>query len=464
MKTININNVKMQCSRRTEFIFRIFLYFLFIFVSFHIQISSFTVTDKAFGQTHFSSDDNPGFRIDKIVLSGNKRTKDYIILREMLLKEGDTASEEDIIRDRKRIRNTNLFEYVKIERIDQNGTNILKVYLTERMHVFPFPIFDFKENDFGKLSWGGGFSHFNLRGRNERFMVIATGGYNPSFETKYINPWFYDEKQMFCSLNIQYKKYESKTLRLDKFNDTRKKIYGELGKRFGLFTYFSCQASYQTIKVTGDPLGKVISNTGIDKILMLRTVFKYDYRDFRRYPSRGTVTEFWLTHYNIINTDIMFNRFGVRLKKFLPLRDFATIAAQVHTDLSTGDIPSYGRVYYGFGNRIRGYYERILEGDNILGGNIEIRIPFMKLKHYTWQNAPFAKKLFRDLEFGAGISFFTDAGQVWDSGSKPGLKRIFSGKGIGIHFMLPYDSIIRFEYSLNDNSDTEFIIDGGLAF
>ena len=89
---------------------------------------------------------NAKLHIKNIIIRGNKKTKFYIIEREMHLKRNDSLPaiqlKEELEHSRQFIYNTTLFTEVKIEAIFINAYDIdILVEVKERWYIFPVPQF-----------------------------------------------------------------------------------------------------------------------------------------------------------------------------------------------------------------------------------------------------------------------------------------------------------------------------------
>ena len=133
-------------------------------------------------------------RIGKINISGNSKTRDKVIRREMRLDEGDTYSKKAIKRSYDRINNLNFFETVDItpERRLQEPVMDLNVKVKEKMT--------------GNLSVGGGYSSVdkivgiveitqgNLLGRGELLKLKTQwGSRTKTLQASFMEPYLLDE-------------------------------------------------------------------------------------------------------------------------------------------------------------------------------------------------------------------------------------------------------------------------------
>src|SRR5687767_13203127 len=140
-----------------------------------------------------------------IVINGNKKTKDYIIKREMDIKPGDsivasTLSERtEVIRQY--IYNTTLFVNVTVEPILLNAFQLdLIVTVKERLYIFPVPQFQLVDRSLDewlvkykgslqRVNYGLKFVHYNLSGRKDQLRLYIINGYTRNISASYNAPY-----------------------------------------------------------------------------------------------------------------------------------------------------------------------------------------------------------------------------------------------------------------------------------
>ena len=131
--------------------------------------------------------------VRKVFITGNKKTKDYLILREMELKPGDSIAAIRLVnaleKDRQHIYNTTLFVEVVIEPLLLNAYDF-EIYITlkERWYIFPLPELKFIDGnlnkwlvyykgDLNRVNYGVNFVHYNLTGRKDQLAIHLLNGY-----------------------------------------------------------------------------------------------------------------------------------------------------------------------------------------------------------------------------------------------------------------------------------------------
>ncbi len=144
-------------------------------------------------------------RLNSISIKGNRKTKDYIILREAQLKQGDSltfASMAGVLeQSRKNIYNTTLFNEVKITPIfiDTATVDIL-IEVRERWYIIPSPEFQLVDRnfnewietynaDFSRVNYGIKFLHNNFSGRRDELQITLLNGYTRNLSFSYSAPY-----------------------------------------------------------------------------------------------------------------------------------------------------------------------------------------------------------------------------------------------------------------------------------
>src|SRR5688572_3336940 len=94
-------------------------------------------------------------QVSRIVVMGNRITRDRIILRELSLKSGDIIHSGELASvldlDKKKLINTRLFNTVDIKTIESIPGRIdLIVDVAERWYTFPAPIFELSDRNFNE--------------------------------------------------------------------------------------------------------------------------------------------------------------------------------------------------------------------------------------------------------------------------------------------------------------------------
>jgi outer membrane protein insertion porin family len=142
----------------------------------------------------FVIQEGPRVFVEAVVISGNIRSLDEIVRREMLLVEGDAFNSSKLRRSRKRISNLGFFERVEIE--NKAGSARDKTVVDVSL----------KEQSTGELSFGAGFSseagvvgdasirERNLLGRGQDLVLgVQVGEKKQLIDLSFTEPYFLDK-------------------------------------------------------------------------------------------------------------------------------------------------------------------------------------------------------------------------------------------------------------------------------
>lgn len=143
--------------------------------------------------------------VSSIKIIGNKRTKGYIIEREMPFKVGDSLLVKDLPKifkqSQTQIYNTNLFIEVKVTHETFGNEYIdITVNVKERWYIFPSPQFSLVDRsykewiktfnaDLKRVVYGLNFTHYNFSGRRDQLSITGVTGYARNIAFSYSAPY-----------------------------------------------------------------------------------------------------------------------------------------------------------------------------------------------------------------------------------------------------------------------------------
>jgi outer membrane protein assembly factor BamA len=166
-----------------------------------------------------------------------------------------------------------------------------------------------------------------------------------------------------------------------------------------------------------------------------------------------------VSKYGFGESHVNFARFSSDLRAYLPLPAEFVLASRLHTTFTAGgNVPSYARVHFGYGERVKGYYSDVLEGENLAGAMVELRWPLFPARVFRVRGLPLPEE-FTIWRFGISLAVFANVGTAWFRGEPVGIKTFAAGYGGGVHFLLPYGAVARVEGAFNDRGRTEFVLD-----
>ncbi|OGL41851.1 MAG: outer membrane protein assembly factor BamA [Candidatus Schekmanbacteria bacterium RIFCSPHIGHO2_02_FULL_38_11] len=321
------------------------------------------------------------YYLGRIEITGNYKTKDKVIRRELNIAEGDPVNSLKLRQSRDDIYALGFFGDIKAKTKRGKGKNRLDL----EMNV--------EEKPTGTLTFGGGFSSAeslvgvisvsedNLFGRGYR--ISLSGQFSTrttQFDLSFTNPWFMD-KPISAGFDLFNRRSED-------FNDdyTRKETGGRVRFGFRVFervwAFFSpkyVNESLSNIDIKSSDIIKQFegSNTTISNLYS----FTRDTRNHPLFPTSGTRHEISYEHAGaFLGGDINFYRIIVDSSKYYPM--WGDTALLLHgtfgyvDDYNGKSVPVYERFKLGGARTIRGYQNEDIgpadKFENKIGGNKEI--------------------------------------------------------------------------------------------
>lgn len=382
------------------------------------------------------------FRIGRIEISGNIKTRDKVIRREMRLDEGDKFNSALLKRSYERINNLNFFESVELSPKPRYEERLLDIDIK------------LKERPTGFLSVGGGYSSVdkligvvditqgNLFGKGQYLKLKGElGGKSSFYELSFRDPWFM-EKPISFSTDIY------KTTR--EYVDYKRRATG-FGFGFGksLDEYWGASISYNLEKVTIYDVAEGASDFIKDQIgtritSSITPSIVRDSRDNFIDPSRGSRNSLYVTFAGIGGTNAFIK--GVADSAwFFPI-GITTVSLRGRFGYATGlfgkEIPLYERFYVGGIYTVRGLGFGEAgprdEKGSVIGGTKELLF-----------NLEYIFPILSEMRLKGVV--FADAGNSYDKEEPIGTLRYTSG--LGIRWISPIGPI-RIEWGYNLNKKT----------
>ena len=143
--------------------------------------------------------------IKDLTVTGTKKTKIYIVYREIQFKKGDSILISDLYKALEQARfqvyNTTLFNEVKFELVALDPFNVnINVQVLERWYLYPIPQFKWVDRNFNewyrtykgslsRVNYGIKFVHYNLSGRRDQLRIYFINGYTRNVSFSYTAPY-----------------------------------------------------------------------------------------------------------------------------------------------------------------------------------------------------------------------------------------------------------------------------------
>ena len=378
------------------------------------------------------------YRIGRIEISGNTKTRDKVIRREIRLAEGDTFDSSKLRRSYERINNLQFFETVDM---------VPKPKYEEKVVDLDVKV---KEKPTGFLSVGGGYSSAdgfigtvdltqgNLFGRGQYIKVKAElGGKSSYYELSFRDPYFLDSPYAFSTglynTDREYIEYDKKATG----------FYLGLGK--SLAEYWRADVSYnfenaEIYNIDTDASVVIQEQKGTNTTSSITPSLVRDSRDNYLDPSRGSRNSATFTFAGLGGSN-NFIKGLLDSAWYFPLGE-TTIMLRGRFGYASGifgkTLPLYENFYVGGLYTVRGLGfgdagPKDPNTDDAIGGNTELVF-----------NTEYIFPLYPEMKL-KGVVFF-DAGKAYEDFQNFGSLRYTTG--LGFRWLSPMGPI-RLEWGYN---------------
>lgn len=420
-----------------------------------------------------------GKTVDKDGKPVTGTTRDFIITRELTVKEGEIFNKNTIQGDLQKVFALGLFEDLNIGLAP--GTDPRKVIVTVNV----------KERNTGSIAAGAGlssstglfgtvsFQQQNLGGNNQKLgLDVQVGERELLFDLNFTDPWLAgDPNRTSFTANIFNRSLfsyifdtpigigvENSSPRINRlgtgFSFSRPlgpATTASLGLRFERVSITN--SSNNAISAT-DSLGNPLSasGTGQDDLLLLQFAYATDQRDNPIKPSSGSVFRIATEQSIPVGLGSVFlNRVRASYSYFMPVKflNFSegtqALAFNIQAGTVIGTLPPYEAFQLGGSNSVRGWDEgKIGSGRSFGIFSAEYRFPVFNIVGGV---------LFFDYGTDLG-SASSVPGNPAGARNKPGNG---AGYGIGVRVQSPLGSI-RVDYGIGSNGGTQFSFGLGEKF
>ncbi|MBI1650736.1 outer membrane protein assembly factor BamA [Hyphomicrobium sulfonivorans] len=359
-------------------------------------------------------EEGPRVYIERINISGNTRTKDYVIRREFKVAEGDAYNPMVVDQAKKRLTNLGLFKGVDIKR--RPGASQDRVVLDVEL----------AEQSTGELSFGAGYStaegvigdvsitERNLMG-NGQFLRLQLSG---SMERLQVNLSFTEPRFLDRNLAAGFDIFHKEVDQSSESGFSSRRTGASLRLGFPLSERLWMQTSYTASRdsifnIQNGASRAIWDAEGTSYTSMVGTTLTYDLRNDPRNPTKG----FWFqtgADFAGLGGDVQYISLAAEARAYFPITDKITFVGRA----IGGSISGWGGedvrlidMFFKGGETVRGFDRAgygprdALTGD-ALGGQYywattaEVRFPI-----------PFVPE-----DLGISGAVFADAGSLWNAG------------------------------------------------
>lgn len=441
--------------------------------------------------------------IRKIEIEGNKKTKPYIIHRELEFEIGDSIFISDLPkvleRTENNLLNTILYNQVTVNvsewDTDKDMIDIL-VTLQESWYIYLVPIAELADRNFNvwwnefngslsRLNLGVRFQHLNLSGNNDRLKFLAQFGFTPKFEVEYGFPNINRSKTLGATISYLhstnkesgYANFENKLLFAENNEMVmlrRNRARLNVVHRPNIYAYHEIKAEFQNNQINpliSDTLNRhfFLDGRKSQSFISLLYKFRYDERDVRIYPLEGMSIEIELEKTGIgIWNDIDLLTFSPAFTRYIRPSPVLSLGTTLRGKISIlrDQPPYYQNRGLGYGNNfVRGYELYVVDGQDFFVMKNSAKFKLFE-KNFDLGKAMFIQqfrvmpiKLFFTLNFDVGY-----VNEMYYSQSNDFTNRWLYGGGPALDLILYNNFLFQFEVSANHLGEVGVFLHNSVSF
>jgi outer membrane protein assembly factor BamA len=426
------------------------------------------------------------FVIKDIVITGNKKTRPYIIERELLFSRGDSVNLSELVnkfeRSKELLLNTALFHEVLISLQKFQGYEVyVSIDVKERWYIFPIPYFkpvdrnlsEWVKQGFGidRVNYGFKFSYYNFTGRNDRLKLWLITGYTKQIQFQYDLP--YVDKALKHGVRFNFSYSTNKEVNYATVDDqqqfykdsasnkTLSKIYSG-GIEFTYRPYIKTRNTvrigymYQQVDSAIVDLNPEYFKNNATSASFPEISYKVEYVnvDYIPYPQKGFMAEFTILKRGF-NKDMNMWQIGYRGSQNVRLSPKTSYSFASNGMLRFPFNQPYVNLrMFGYGDfYLRGLENYVTDG---LAGILVRNTLRREIFHFNLMS-PFNTSI-QKIPFQFYAKTYADAGYAYNESSDANylVNRMMYTAGFGIDMKTIYDIILRFEYSFNQKGENGF--------
>ena len=421
-------------------------------------------------------------QITDVIITGFKRTRPYIIEREIPFKKGDPIYLNNLIDKlslcKQQLMNTRLFVDVTVTPMKLDSTHLLvAVDVKERWYLFPIPYFKIasrnlntwwveENHSLARVEYGLKFQQNNFSGRNDNFNIWLISGYTQQLSVRYENPNI--DKSLKHGINLGFGIRRNRELNYI-VDSNKQKFFKQQDYFLTNRHYVDFSYTYRPAIKTRHSLRAVYSSLGInDTILKLNPRYfgsdntrirfldigynlSYINLDYVTYPLKGFAGEANLSkrlgRYSHFWQLTAKGNYNIRLlpSTFANFQAVGTVRVPFDQPYISNSLMGTSDFY------MRGLEYYVVEG--VAGGiaRATLKNEILSLNVYNLLRS----KTHDKIPFRVFLKTFADAGYSYSKNANYSRlnNKLLRTWGIGLDIVTFYDIVIRLEYSFNQLGD-----------
>jgi outer membrane protein assembly factor BamA len=430
--------------------------------------------------------------INDIMIQGNAKTREHVILRELVFSIGDTVQKMELLpsiqRSKDNLLNLTLFNFVNfgITHLGENRIDV-SIDITERWYIWPVPILEYSDRNFSsflesrdwsKINYGVWLQWKNFRGRNDLLSGKIRLGYIKEYALSYSLPNLGKNQRHGVSTGFNMNQ-QNVVFIATRFNkpveyrpadvpaQTRLNAFGRYTYRRQHYTTHSMELQYYDYQVS-DSVAAVNSNYlggGNNRLnyFVLSYKFNYDIRDSKVYPLEGFNVRLRADQIGLgLISDHAYPTFrltGVMMYHHKLANRLYFYNASKFRYSSEKHMPHLLNKALGYNEFLSGYEAYVIDGSDYVISKYNVKVQVIKPSSFT---IPFiGMKQFNRIHYALYFNAFADAGYVNNIFPDPTNTMVntwqFSA-GVGFDLVTYYDQVFSINYAINRYGEHGFFI------
>lgn len=418
------------------------------------------------------------YTVRNIDIFGNKRTRMFIVERELAVVRGGVYKKKElkhkIRQTREQLMNTALFVDVIVKPVEDGDQIDLTIELKERWYLFPVPLFRVVDRNWNvwikehnasidRANIGVKITHHNATGLNDKFNFFAIGGYTQQLSFNYFRPYFDPKLRFGYNINfayarnreVNYATHNNKLVTLDTSYFTRKLLHTNVGLSYRKGSRLRMQLRLGYTDEKFDSMIAVLNPDFLGKGSTRARYFdltysnQYYFVDYIPYPLRGWYYDISVQHRLANSTQLnMFQVWG----KFLGTWEIMNKTWVAFQAAGIVRFP-FNQPYYN--SRMLGFGDLTMQGleyyvaDGAAGGMVRATLRKQFLQ-FTIKNLVKSKS-HNTIPVRLFAKVYGNLGYAHNSnpGSSIMNNKLLRTGGIGLDIVTVYDWAIKLDFSFN---------------
>ncbi len=399
-----------------------------------------------------------GSIVDSVTVTGNKGTKDIVVLREMETQPGNVLDKEDFHRDIHFLNGLSPFSSVEVSIEELTPGHVaLRIVVRERAEILLKAILPYLKYDFETgLTYGLRWRDKNFRGRLENLSLIYTRNERDDENVSFgwSAPWL-GWKHVSVGVGVGY------------YSRGDMPVEPELLERTGLRGYVGIPLTQSRIKfsqlllsasLNKSRTGGVYDETSKELSVSPLVGWRYDTRNSHLIPTKGGTLGLTVSStYALDDKRNPYYRFINDLRYFVAVAEKSTVALYSNFNYQFGDFPDYSELRLGGSGSLRGEPNGRFKGFHRWIGTVEWRYLFLP-------RVVFDVPIINEFDIGLGLVTFMDTGMIWYGSDDFGLDTLHGTAGLGLRFYSPIRDVFRFDFGFNARGGYRFHLATGTRF